>query len=55
MPKIKLNQETVFQYDGVTLFPEWNDVSNEDMDKLKTAKLSFNLGILEIKQDSSKK
>lgn len=49
MPQVKLNQETVFQYDGVTLFPDWNEVSDEDFAKLKTATLSFDLGILESK------
>lgn len=48
MAKVKLNQETVFQYDGVVLFPEWNDVSQEDLEKLKTATLSIELGILEF-------
>jgi hypothetical protein len=48
MPKVKLNQDTMFQYDGVTLFPDWNAVSKEDLEKLKTASLSIELGILEL-------
>ncbi len=38
----------MFQYDGVTLFPDWNEVSKEDLEKLKTASLSIELGILEL-------
>jgi hypothetical protein len=48
MKKVKLNQETVFQYDGVVLFPEWNEINKEDFEKLQTAKLAFELGILEL-------
>lgn len=48
MPKVKLNQETVFQYQGITLFPELNEVSNEQLEVLKTAKLSIDFGILEL-------
>jgi hypothetical protein len=51
MPKVKLNQDTMFQYDGVTLFPDWNEVSKEDLEKLKTASLSIELGILELEKD----
>ena len=47
MPKVKLNQETFFQYDGVTLFPEWNEISESDFEKLKSATLSFDLRVLE--------
>lgn len=54
MPKVKLNQETVFQYDGVLLFPEWNDVTAEELEKLKTAKLSIQVGILEFEDKPSK-
>ena len=55
MAKVKLNQETVFQYDGVVLFPEWNDVSQEDFEKLKTATLSIELGILEFEAEEIEK
>lgn len=55
MAKVKLNQETVFQYDGVVLFPEWNNVSKEDFEKLKTATLSVELGILEFEAEEPKK
>ena len=55
MTKVKLNQETVFQYDGVVLFPEWNNVSKEDFDKLQTATLSVELGILEFESKKAKK
>ena len=55
MPKVKLNQETVFQYDGVVLFPEWNNVSKEDFDKLQTATLAVELGILEFEAEKAPK
>ncbi|MFM6349358.1 MAG: hypothetical protein ACKPFK_30075 [Dolichospermum sp.] len=55
MAKVKLNQETVFQYDGVVLFPEWNSVSKEDLEKLKTATLSIELGILEFEAEEAEK
>ena len=55
MTKVKLNQETVFQYDGVVLFPEWNDVSKEDFEKLKTATLAVELGVLELESKKAKK
>jgi hypothetical protein len=55
MAKVKLNQETVFQYDGVVLFPEWNKVSDEDLLKLKTAKLAIEQGILEIEEEKPSK
>jgi hypothetical protein len=55
MPKVKLNQETVFQYDGVLLFPEWNNVSKEDFEKLQTAKLAVELGILEFEAEKAEK
>lgn len=55
MPKVKVNQETIFQYDGVLLFPEWNNVSKEDLEKLKTATLAVELGILEFDDDEPKR
>ena len=55
MPKVKLNQETVFQYDGVLLFPEWNNVSKEDLEKLQTAKLAVELGVLEFEAEKAEK
>ena len=55
MPKVKLNQETVFQYDGVLLFPEWNNVSKEDFEKLQTAKLAVELGVLEFEAEKAPK
>jgi hypothetical protein len=55
MPKVKLNQETVFQYDGVLLFPEWNEVTADELEKLKTAKLSIQVGILELEDSPSEK
>ena len=55
MPKVKLNQETVFQYDGVLLFPEWNKVSKEDLEKLQTATLAVELGVLEFKAEKAEK
>ena len=55
MPKVKLNQETVFQYDGVVLFPEWNNVSDADLAKLQTATLAVELGILEFKAEKASK
>ena len=55
MPKVKLNQETVFHYDSVLLFPEWNNVSKEDFEKLQTAKLAVELGILEFEAEKAEK
>jgi hypothetical protein len=55
MPKVKVNQETVFQYDGVLLFPEWNEVTADELEKLKTAKLSIQVGILELEDSPSEK
>jgi hypothetical protein len=55
MPKVKLNQDTMFQYDGVTLFPDWNEVSKEDLEKLKTATLALELGILELEAEKAEK
>ena len=55
MKKVKLNQETVFQYDGVVLFPEWNEVNKEDFEKLQTATLALELGILELETEKAEK
>jgi len=55
MTKVKLNQETVFQYDGVVLFPEWNEVNKEDFEKLQTATLALELGILELEAKKAEK
>ena len=55
MKKVKLKQETVFQYDGVVLFPEWNNVSKEDFEKLQTATLALELGILELEVEKAEK
>jgi hypothetical protein len=55
MKKVKLNQETVFQYDGVVLFPEWNEVNKEDFEKLQTATLALELGILELEAKKAEK
>jgi hypothetical protein len=55
MKKVKLNQETVFQYDGVVLFPEWNEVNKEDFEKLQTATLALELGILEFEAEKAEK
>jgi len=55
MTKVKLNQETVFQYDGVVLFPEWNEVNKEDFEKLQTATLALELGILELEVEKAEK
>lgn len=55
MAKVKLNQETVFQYNGVVLFPEWNNVSKEDFEKLQSATLAVELGILEFEDEKAPK
>jgi hypothetical protein len=55
MKKVKLNQETVFQYDGVVLFPEWNEINKEDFEKLQTATLALELGILEFEAEKAEK
>jgi hypothetical protein len=48
MQKVTLNQETVFQYDGVLLYPGLNTVTDEQLEKLKTATLSVEFGVLEL-------
>jgi hypothetical protein len=37
------------------LFPEWNEVNKEDFEKLQTATLALELGILEFEAEKAEK